>query len=137
MSHCILDSSAALAWVLPGEARPAIEELLDRVAVSGATVPALWPFEIANVLLIARRRSRITLAERHRAFALLAELPIQIEATATAHAWTETLALADTFELTVYDASNLEAALRLRLPLASLDADLRRAAERCGVVATG
>jgi predicted nucleic acid-binding protein len=33
----------------------------------------------------------------------------------------------------VYDASYLEAAIRLDLPLASRDADLRKAAVACGV----
>ena len=29
--HCVLDSSVALAWVLPGEATPATEALLTTV----------------------------------------------------------------------------------------------------------
>jgi predicted nucleic acid-binding protein len=41
--------------------------------------------------------------------------------------WRETLDLAASRKLTVYDANYLEPALRLRLPLASLDQALRQA----------
>ena len=130
MSRCILDCSAALAWVLPGEGDAAADQLLEEVAVDGA---GLWPLEVANVLLVAERRGRITLSERHQALSILTELPIHIEPNTAARAWTDTLILAETRKLTVYDASYLEAAIRLSLPLASRDGDLRKAASACGV----
>lgn len=133
MTRCVLDCSAALAWVLPGEGDAAADRLLEEVAVDGAVVPGLWPLEVANVLLMAERRGRITLSERHQALSSLAELPIHIEPSTAARAWTDTLTLAETRKLTVYDASYLEAAIRLSLPLASRDGDLRKAASACGV----
>jgi predicted nucleic acid-binding protein len=132
----VLDSSAALAWVLPDEGGAAAA-LLDRVAETGAVVPSLWPFEVANGLLMAQRRGRITATERQQALALLAELPISIEPADRARLWTDTLALAEAWALTIYDASYLEAAHRLALPLASFDAALRRAAGRCNVPVLG
>jgi len=48
-------------------------------------------------------------------------------------AWSDTLTLADRFNLTLYDASYLELAQRLKLPLATLDADLRSAATALGI----
>ncbi|MEA2773245.1 MAG: hypothetical protein QOD93_6207, partial [Acetobacteraceae bacterium] len=77
--QCVVDSSAALAWVLPGEATAATEKLLTAVGEVGALAPGLWPLETANVLWQAERRGRITLAERTQALAILAELPIQID----------------------------------------------------------
>lgn len=133
MSHCVLDCSAALAWVLPGESDPATDVLLETVAATGAVAPALWPFEVANVLLMAERRGRIMLAERQQALAILGELPIHIDGQAVARAWKDTLAIAQTHRLTVYDASYLELAIRLGLPLASRDTELRAAASACGV----
>jgi predicted nucleic acid-binding protein len=133
MSHCVLDSSAALAWVLPGEGSETADQLLERIVTEGAVVPGLWPLEIANVLLMAERRGRITISERHQALATLAELPIHIEPSTAARAWTATLALAESHKLTVYDATYLEAAIRLTLPLASYDRNLRQAATACGV----
>jgi predicted nucleic acid-binding protein len=133
VSACVLDSSAALAWILPGEGGVAVDALLDRVAGSGATVPTLWPFEIANVLLMAERRGRLTPAERGRALAVLGALPIDIDPRSAERAWTDALDIAQAHRLTVYDASYLELAIRAGLPLASLDADLRAAASACGV----
>ena len=51
MTRCVLDSSVALDWVLPGEGGGATEALLDAVAAAGAAAPGLWPLETANVLL--------------------------------------------------------------------------------------
>jgi predicted nucleic acid-binding protein len=134
---CVLDSSAALAWVLPNENNAANDALLDQIIESGAAAPGLWPLETANVLLIAERRGRITLAERQQAASTLAELPIQIDSNTASQVWRETLNLAASRKLTVYDASYLELALRLRLPLASLDQALRQAAADCGVALLG
>ena len=131
--HCVLDSSAALAWVLPGEATASTEALLEAVGSLGAVAPSLWPLDIANVLLVSERRRRITLAERSQALEILSELPIQIDERTAALAFGATSALAATNDLTVYDACYLELALRLGLPLASLDAGLRQAALSCGV----
>ncbi len=133
MTACVLDSSAALAWVLPGENHATGDTLLDQVAEEGAVAPGLWPLETANVLLVTERRGRITLAERQQALVTLAELPIRIDPQTAGYAWGETLNLAAARNLTVYDASYLELALRLGLPLASLDQALRHAAAECGV----
>ena len=133
MTVCVLDSSAALAWVLPAENHVASDALLDKIVEGGAVAPGLWRLEIGNVLLVAERRRRITLAERQQAVSALAELPIHIDPHTAAHAWAETLNLAAGHNLTIYDASYLELAIRLVLPLASLDQALCRAAAACGV----
>lgn len=136
-TRCVLDSSVALAWVLPGEASTATEALLDEVAADGAAAPGLWPLETANVLLQAERARRITRDERQRSLAALAALPISIDAETAARAFGPTAALAEAQGLTLYDASYLELALRLALPLASLDGKLRQAARASGVELLG
>jgi predicted nucleic acid-binding protein len=134
---CVLDSSAALAWIMPGEGDAATDALLDGVTDAGAVVPGLWPLETANVLLAAERRGCITLAERRQALETLAELPIRVDPHTAARAWGDTLHLAASRDLTLYDASYLELALRSGLPLASLDRKLREAAAGCGVALLG
>jgi predicted nucleic acid-binding protein len=131
--HCVLDSSAALAWILPGEATPATEALLTEIGEHGAMAPGLWPIETANVLWIAERRGRISLAERTQALAILGELPVVVDERTAAQAFGATSALASGLGLTVYDACYLELALRLGLPLASLDRPLCQAAAAAGV----
>jgi predicted nucleic acid-binding protein len=77
MSAFILDSSVALAWFLPGNRAPT-EALLDQVTEAGALAPGLWPLEVANIILVAERKKRITQAQRVRALTALAKLPIRI-----------------------------------------------------------
>lgn len=131
--RCVLDSSVALAWVLPGERTQAVEGLLDAVAADGALAPGLWPLEVANVLLQAERARRLAPGERGRALAALGTLPIAIDAETPARAWGETVALAEAHGLTCYDAAYLEVAARAGLPLATLDRRLARAAAERGV----
>jgi predicted nucleic acid-binding protein len=133
MTRCVLDSSVALAWVLPGEGTDATDAVLDEIAADGATAPGLWPLEIANVLMQAEKARRITQEERRRALTALAALPVHIDPDTAAQAWSRTLDLAEAQGLTLYDASYLELALRLALPLASLDRKLRQAAKASGV----
>jgi predicted nucleic acid-binding protein len=134
VTHCVLDCSATLAWILPGQATPVTEALLVAVGDFSAIVPSPWKLEVANVLWLAERRGRITLAERTQAFAILIELPIEVDPQTASLAWGATSALAAARELTVYDACYLELALRLGLPLASLDKRLCQAASAAGII---
>ncbi len=56
-----------------------------------------------------------------------------IDHEAAAVAFTRLVDLASEYELTVYDATYIELATRTRLPLASNDARMKRAAVRSGV----
>nr|WP_294512388.1 type II toxin-antitoxin system VapC family toxin [uncultured Rhodopila sp.] len=107
--------------------------MLTNVAEASAVVPGLWPLEVANVLRVAKRRGRISLANRTQAMAMLGDLPIQIDERRSALAFGPISALAAAWDLTVYDACYLEWALRLGLPLASLDKRLSAAATGAGV----
>jgi predicted nucleic acid-binding protein len=131
--HCVLDCSAALAWVLPGEATAASNALLTTIAEAGAVAPGLWSLEIANVLWLSERRGRLNQADRTQALAMLADLPIQIDECTAALAFGPISALAARRDLTIYDAAYLELALRLGLPLASFDKRLCQAASDAGV----
>jgi predicted nucleic acid-binding protein len=133
MSAFVLDSSVALAWCFKSERTPATEVLLDEATRAGAWVPNLWHLETANVLLGAMRRGRIDAASLHESIALLADLFIHTDELTAARAMEETLALASAHKLTTYDAAYLELAIRRRLPLATLDAALQRAAQACGI----
>jgi predicted nucleic acid-binding protein len=126
----VLDGSAALAWLYPDETTDAILAVFDRVIQNGAIVPTLWRIEIANSLTLSVRRRRISLKERNESLADLDQLSIVTDSETEVHIWGDTLRLADRHRLTVYDATYLELALRLTLPLATLDRDLRAAAER-------
>ncbi|MGH7179923.1 MAG: type II toxin-antitoxin system VapC family toxin [Tepidisphaeraceae bacterium] len=125
----MLDASIAGAWHVPGEHDDAAEHALRRTLASGAHVPAIWTLEIANLLLMAERRKRLSEADSARIFELLREMPIAIEAPPDIMAAQKIARLAKQLGLTAYDAAYLELAMRLRVPLATLDKDLQRVAK--------
>jgi predicted nucleic acid-binding protein len=133
----IIDSSATLAKAYPEETTAAIDNVFMMVADEGAWVPTLWRVEVANVLSLGVRRGRMTAMRRESALTDLADLPIFEDAETGMHAWGKTIVLAEAHKLTVYDATYLELALRLSLPLATLDDDLRSAAQREGIPLLG
>jgi predicted nucleic acid-binding protein len=126
LTALVLDSSIALSWCLPGES--GTDAVQREVAGAGAIAPAHWPLEVANALLMAQRRQRISADFRNAALRDLAALPISLDGETSARAWDETLRLAEAYRLTTYDAAYLELAQRLALPLATLDGELRVAA---------
>jgi len=130
----VADASAALSWCFEDEATPATEALLERLrAGEPAIVPAHWPTEVMNGLVMAVRRRRIDPARVTRFARDLAALPIRIEPPLAPAAWDAVIRVATEYQLTVYDAAYLELAERTSLPLASLDGDLRNAALAAGV----
>lgn len=129
----VLDGSATLAWLYSDETTPAILALFDQIILKGAFAPDLWRIEVANSLTMGMRRGRITAQERDASLADLEALPIFIDGECSKHIWGKTVELADAHNLTVYDASYLELALRRALPLATLDNDLGQAATAAGV----
>lgn len=124
----VVDSSMTLAWYFEDEKTASSLAVLNRVAASGAIVPALWRLEVASGLQAALRRQRITRAYRDASLDDLRALAIAIDPQTDHHAWAATLDLSDRYGLTPYDAAYLELARRRQLPLATLDAALIRAA---------
>ena len=133
MAVCVLDASMAVSWFIPAEANAVAEAALDAVVQGGALAPALWPLEVANTLVMAERRRRMTEAQRFLALATLADLDITVEPQEVARVWSLVVDLAQAHQMTVYDATYLELALRRSLPLATTDLALVRAAKATGI----
>lgn len=129
----VLDCSVTMAWVFSGETSAATDSLRESLIDDSAFVPALWPVETANVLLTATRRGRIAKSDWRRIREDLQALPINIDHVATNRVWGAALDLAEAHRISAYDAMYLELALRLRLPLATLDRALATAARASGV----
>ncbi len=79
-------------------------------------------------------RGRCTAADIATWLGFLAALPIHTDPETTGRAWSDTLSLARTYNLSVYDASYLELSIRRNLPLAALDGKLKDAATAAGVM---
>jgi predicted nucleic acid-binding protein len=133
----VVDNSVALAWCFEDEHTRQVMDLLDRVAETGAFAPSLWPLEALNGLLMAERRRRIHAARRERLAGFLRALPVTLDIETVDHAWTTTVRLAERHRLKVYDAAYLELAQRRKLPLATLDVDLIKAAKVLGTPVLG
>ena len=129
----VLDCSVTMAWVFPDEASENTARLRDSLLDDRAFVPSLWAVEVGSVLLSATRRGRIRADEWEMIRASLHALPIEIEPVSTLRVWETALSLADRFNLSVYDATYLELAIRMRLPLATLDKALAAAATAAGI----
>ena len=129
----VLDNSIVMAWSFEDEVNEYADAVLERLAETRAIVPALWPLEVANALLMGERRKRSTEAETLKWTGILRSLPIVIDSETNSHAWSDTLNLAHGHHLSAYDAAYLELAIRRGLPLATLDGKLRTAAEAVGV----
>lgn len=134
MKALVLDGSAALGFLMSDEQAPGALAALD--ALDGgvpAFVPAHWRLEVANGLLMAERRRRITQADASEALQALFELPIEIDGETARHLAGQTTGLARQYGLSVYDAAYLELAMRLGATLATGDAALAKAARSAGV----
>ena len=132
MTAFVIDCSVAVTWCFEDEATPASDGLLDRLGEEEAAAPAIWPRELGNVLVMAERRGRIDAAQLAEFVALVRDLPVAIDQETPQRALDEVLALARAEKLTTYDASYLELAMRLGVPLATQDRELRHAAVRLG-----
>jgi predicted nucleic acid-binding protein len=75
----VIDSSMTLAGYFEDERTAASIAVLNRVAETGAVVPALWRLEVLNGFQVAVRRGRISIAYRDASLTDLSSLVIAIE----------------------------------------------------------
>lgn len=129
----VLDTSVTMSWCFEDEATPYTEAALDRLLGATAVVPAIWPLEVANVLLSAGRRGRLTEAQSARFVELLGALPIVMEQPSVDRIFGSVLPLGRQHGLSAYDAAYLELAARQGLPLATRDERIITAAAAIGV----
>ena len=127
----VVDASVAAAWLLPDEPSSDADRVLDLIAVDGALVPSLIWYELRNILVMATRRRRLPSGEAAPALLRLRRLPIEtVDMTLSDDAGI--VGLAESHGLTAYDATYLALAMRTRVPLATADRALARAAEQEG-----
>lgn len=126
----VLDASVTVSWGLEAKDHVVADLALQRLDTEAAYVPAIWWFEVRNVLLINERRRRLTDRDTTIFLGALSGMNIEVDPVPGKDA---VIALARGHRLTVYDASYLEVAVRRNLPLATLDKKLAAAAKSEGV----
>jgi predicted nucleic acid-binding protein len=131
----VLDASMALAWLFernqPEEADCA-DRMLIALADAETSVPSLWHTEIINALLVGERRRVVTEAQVIDYLNRLSLLPISTDNSAPENRRDSVMALAREYELTAYDATYLDLALRADAILATFDVKLAKAMRRAG-----
>jgi len=132
----VLDNSVTMRWFF-GDGKPQqlayAGKVLDAMKQDSALVPATWELEVANVIAKAEAKALVTEARSGAFLEMLEGVDIEVDAATFVHALSDTLQLARRYKLSAYDASYLELALRLGIPLATLDEDLQKAAKKAGV----
>lgn len=106
---------------------------MEIVAANGAVIPPLFQIEVGNTLLVGVRRNRIPAEYISDALDLISQLPLHVDVSSADYVWSSTIHLAGAYGLSLYDATYLEVAIRLELPLATLDTRLSHAAQIAGL----
>lgn len=132
-SMFIIDNSVVMSWCFKDEGNSYAEAVLESLETGEAFVPAIWPLEVGNVLLVAERKKRLSHASAVRFLGLLGGLPISVEQEPPDRMLKEILSLAREQNLSTYDASYLDLAMRLDMPISTLDTSLLKAAGKCEV----
>jgi predicted nucleic acid-binding protein len=136
MAEFVLDASIAGSWCFPGDPKedtPYSRRILLKLTSDDAIVPQIWSFEIANIIFVASvKRKRISQKQIDEYLQLLTALPIRVE---PADLWTNVAleSRARKWNLSAYDAAYLDLALRKKVPLATTDDDLKKAAKAEGI----
>jgi predicted nucleic acid-binding protein len=132
MAAVVIDASIASAWCFPDEQTDYTKTVFQAVSSSAvdSVAPRLWAYEVRNSILMGLRRGRISKPDSEQFLVSLNDLNVRLSEPAS---YDEVFSLAQEHGLTVYDAAYLDVAMQERLPLASLDGQLVRAAQRVGV----
>ena len=132
----VLDNSVVMRWYFGDGSASDLEyasRVLDSMASAEVLVPGVWGLEVANVLARAEAKGLTTEARTETFVGMLNRMDISTDSATSVQALSGILQLVRRYNLSSYDASYLELAMREDLPLATLDDDLRRAAQRAGV----
>jgi predicted nucleic acid-binding protein len=129
----VVDASIILAWHDPRENNSYADAVLNCLERETAITPPLCCLEVNNILRLFEKKELITTLDLEKAIAFVDSLPILRDRAVVDFTMPLVLHLAREYDLTVYDACYLELAVRLHLPLASLDNDLIKAANAAQV----
>lgn len=133
MTAVVFDASLAVTLVVADEDSAAAEQLLRQSSRRGLELltAAHWALEVANGLLQASRRGRLSAGDRLIGFEFLMGLPISVIPDAAPAAL---FRLADEDRLSIYDSAYLALALERRAQLATADKRLAEVARKRGIL---
>lgn len=129
----VVDASVTLDWFFKSERTAYGNKVLVHVLREGCFEPFLWPSEVAHGLIKGVRRKELVRDEAQRAIELLRSVDAKVDQPDWRVVMARLYSLAEKHNTSGYDAAYVEVAARLKLPLATKDVGLRRAAKDEGV----
>jgi predicted nucleic acid-binding protein len=129
----VVDNSVVMSWCFKDESNPYADSILKLLKDRAVIVPPIWPLEVVNVLLVAERKKRLSESDSNRFIFLISQLPIFVEHERSEALMKEHLALARNCHLSSYDALYLALAMKMGVPLATLNKKLIAAAGKMKV----
>jgi predicted nucleic acid-binding protein len=126
----VIDTSVILAWFNPNEQSEYADRILDCLNKEIAIVPQLCCLEVNNVFRTFLKKGTLGEFEVNKALRSISSLPIMLDKTSLSFQMPLLLSLARENDLTIYAACYLELAVRLNIPLATLDQHLLQAMEK-------
>jgi predicted nucleic acid-binding protein len=122
-----------MSWCFADEDTAESRSVQDRLVDESALVPAHWYLEVANVLAMAEKRHRISADDSVEFLTLIKTFDLEVDHEISSRAFDQLLPLCRQHGLTSYDAAYLDLAMRRKLPLATLDEELKAAAGKLGI----
>jgi len=130
----VLDCSYCASLFLPDEKSEDNKKAFQKINENDEVyIPLLWWYELSNVLTIAVRRKRLTHTDALNINNLLSSFNFITDTNYGSDYTEKLLQLSQLYNLSSYDASYLELAIRKMGILGTLDKDLKKACTQSGI----
>lgn len=134
MNKFVIDCSTTMSLFLPDEKNPDYANIIhNQLKNKDCIVPSIWCYEIANVLLSCKKRNRLDDKQINKIANLIYKLPIDIENNNLHFIHDNVFNIASLNELSIYDASYIELAIRFNCSIATLDKKLIDIAKKLNI----
>lgn len=128
----VIDASLVVAWLLE-ESAPEASSIFETLPDDIATVPCHWALEISNALRSHLKAGELTADDFLVIMEDLDKLHVRIEQPPHPDEIGPLVQFSVEHGLTAYDAAYVQLALRHQAVLATLDKNMRRAAQKLAI----
>lgn len=129
----VVDASVMVAWLMNEPHMSLNDDIYDLLATERIIVPAHWPAEISNAMVVNIRRGRLSLDDQSAMLRRIATLDLDVQPHADSAAIDRTVRFAIQEGLTAYDAVYVMLARDTGSSLATVDREMRTSARRLDV----
>lgn len=129
MKTWVIDCSFTAAMFLPDENSDLADHFFSRIGSEfKAIIPAIWWYELNNVLLVSVRRKRLTNENAETVLKTFESFPIEMDKNFSFQTMKSIFELGKKHDLSVYDSAYMELCIRKKAGIVSLDEKLQKSA---------